>query len=304
MAKPRAILNRANSIKNIAKITGTMEKIATARFKKAHKRAVAARPYTDRLTALIQELSAAASSFHHPLLEAHDEEKKVVLLGVGSNRGLCGGYNSNIARKFHATREALVAEGKDVRAYVAGKRIIGMLRYRGVPFENEITHIDDRPTFEQVDAIATPVMDAFVTRKIDALYVVYTKYHSATRHSPVAEQILPLARPAASEQAASEQAASGEAESGKADVGRDWIFSPDPETILAELLPRSVRLKVFQAFLDAGVSEQSARKVAMKNATDNANDLIKFLTQKYNRSRQALITTELSEIIGGAAAMS
>lgn len=299
MAKPRAILNRANSIKNIAKITGTMEKIATARFKKAHKRAVAARPYTDRLTALIQELSAAASSFQHPLLEAHDEEKKVAMLGVGSNRGLCGGYNSNIARKFHETRETLVAEGKDVAAYVAGKRIIGMLRYRHVPFEQEITDIDDRPTFEEVDAIATPLMDAFVAGKIDALYVVYTKYLSATRHTAVTERILPLARPTVE---GSDE--SGPGKPARVTAERDWIFSPDPETILAELLPLSVRLKVFQAFLDAGVSEQSSRKVAMKNATDNANDLIKFLTQKYNRSRQALITTELSEIIGGAAAMS
>lgn len=293
MAKPRAILNRANAIKNIAKITGTMEKIATARFKKAFQRAVAARPYTDQLSRLIAELSAAAGDFRHPLLESRDLSRVVVLV-VGSNRGLCGGYNSNISRLGYETLETFREQGRDVRAYVAGKRVATMLRYRGVKFADVYTHIDDRPAFADVDAIATRFLDAFVAGEIDALFVAYTKFLSASRQTPVAEQVLPLARP---------EEASATAP-GPATGERDWIFSPDPETILAELLPRSVRLKVFQAFLDAGVSEQSARKVAMKNATDNANDLIKSLTKKYNRSRQALITTELSEIIGGAAALS
>jgi F-type H+-transporting ATPase subunit gamma len=295
MAKPRAILNRAKSVKSIAKITGTMEKIATARFKKAFQRAVAARPYTDRLSDLIQELSAAAESFHHPLLEKRDGNK-VALLTVASNRGLCGGYNSNVARLTHEAVKAFDAEGKDVDLIASGKRIITMLRYRGVEFADTITDIDDRPTFEQVDAVATPLMEAFVAGKLDALYVAYTKFESASRQTPVVEQVLPMSRPATPE--------AGEAAKPEAGAEREWIFSPDPESILAELLPRSVRLKVFQAFLDAGVSEQAARKVAMKNATDNANDLIRSLTQKYNRSRQALITTELSEIIGGAAALS
>ncbi len=289
MAKPRAILNRAKSIRNIAKITGTMEKIAAARFKKAFQRAVAARPYTDRLGAVIAELSAAAGEIRHPLLEIR-APKRVAVLAVGSNRGLCGGYNSSIARLAHQVLKTLEVEADEVQVHVVGKRIMTMLRYRGVQFTSTITHIDDRPAFDDVDALITPLVEAFASGELDALHVVYTKFLSASRQMPVVEQVLPLSPPESSNKPAG--------------AGRDWIFSPDPVTILKELLPRSVRLKVFQAFLDAGVSEQSARKLAMKNATDNANDLITMLTKKYNRSRQAQITTELSEIIGGAAALS
>ena len=164
-----------------------------------------------------------------------------------------------------------------------------MLKFHGIEFEGSFTHIDDRPRFADVDEITQKVMQAFLSKELDGLIVVYTKFLSASKQAVVTEQILPLGRPVAEEAEPTSQ--------------REWIFSPDPQSILADLLPRSVRLQVFQSFLDAGVSEQIARRIAMKNATDSANDFIKELTLKYNRSRQALITTELSEIIGGAAAL-
>lgn len=288
MPKPRAILKQADSIRSIAKITGTMEKIATSRFKKAFDRAVAARPYTDRLGRLIGELTAASGGIEHPLLEKR-EPKRIALLGIASNRGLCAGYNLTVARTVLDERARLQAEGAEVGMWASGKRLSTMLKFHGIDFEGSFTHIDDRPRFADVDAITQKVMQAFLAKELDGLVLVYTKFLSASRQRVVTETVLPLGRPVAEE--------------GKLSGDRDWIFSPDPETILADLLPRSVRLHVFQAFLDAGVSEQIARRIAMKNATDSANDFIRSLTLKYNRSRQALITTELSEIIGGAAAL-
>ncbi len=287
MAKPRAILKRAQAVKNIAKITSTMQMIATARFKKAHDRAVAARPYTDRLTRLIEDVSGEAGDIEHPLLEVRPG-RRVVVLAIASNRGLCGGYNTGVARATMDLRAAIAGEAAEVSTTVSGKRVAGMLRFRQVPIARVVTHIDDRPRFEDVDALLTPWMDAFTSGRVDALYVAYTRFLSSARQQPVAERILPLARPAGEEVVRRH---------------RSWLFSPDPQSILADLLPLSVRLQVFQAFLDAAVAEQTARMVAMKNATDNAEDLIRALTQKYNRSRQALITTELTEIMGGAAAL-
>ena len=292
MAKARAILKRIHAIKNIAKITSTMEKIATARFKRAFDRAVAARPYTDRLTKLIEELTQATGDYKHPLLETR-ETKKVAVLVVASNRGLCGGYNSNIVREMMRLHGELETRDVETELHVVGKKLIGWLRFQGIPMTAQHTHIDDRPAFAQVDGIATPLMERFASGDLDELRIVYTKFHSAGRQEALTEQVLPLARTDAGE----------DGEPAGAAYGPETIFSPDPETILNELLPRSVRLHVFQAFLDAGVSEQTARRIAMKAATDSAHDIVGELTRTYNRSRQAQITTELAEIMGGAAAL-
>jgi F-type H+-transporting ATPase subunit gamma len=287
MPKPRAILKRSQSVKNIAKITKTMQMIATAKFKRAHDRAVAARPYTDRLTKLIGDLAnAAGGEFKHPLLEKRPA-KRVVLLGMSSNRGLCGGYNSNIARLTAHTVKELRARGLEVEIFTSGKRLTTMLKYRDAVADRSITHIEDNPTFVEVDEIANEFLDRYAAGDIDEVHVVYTKFTSASRQTAVAEQVLPLEQPAADESDASHQ----------------YIFRPSAEEILSDLLPRSVRLHLFQTFLDAAVSEQTARMVAMTSATDNAMEMIRDLTMLYNRSRQAQITTELSEIIGGSAAL-
>ena len=293
MAKARAILKRIGAVKNIAKITNTMQMIATARFKRAFDRAVAARPYTDRLVKLIEQLTDAAGEYTHPLLESRDA-KKVAVLVIASNRGLCGGYNSNVIRALRTLRRELDQRGIDVELHVSGKKPIGALRFQGVEMASTISHLDDKVRFDEVDEIATPLIERFQSGDLDELHVVYTKFLSSARQEACAEQVLPLTREASD---------SGDADPKKTTWGRQTIFSPDPETILNDLLPRSVRLHVFQAFLDAAVSEQTARRVAMKVATDNANDVVVELTRTYNRSRQAQITTELSEIMGGAAAL-
>ncbi len=283
MAKPRAILKRRTSIQNIAKITKTMQMIATAKFKRANDRAIGARPYTDQLTGLINELSAAAGDFKHPLLEVR-EPKNVAVLTMASNRGLCGGYNTNIVKKTNETRDEIAARGLELTLEVAGKKPAAALRFQKVPIDRTYLQFEDKPTFEEVNEVASDLMARYENGEIDELWIVYTKFISTARQEAVREKVLPLEPPQGLE-------------------GRDYLYHPDATTILRDLLPRSVRLHVFQAFLDAAVSEQTARMVAMKAATDNAMEMIKDLTMLYNRSRQTLITTELSEIIGGAAAL-
>jgi F-type H+-transporting ATPase subunit gamma len=292
MAKPRAILKRTKSVRNIAKITKTMQMIATAKFKRAHDRAVAARPYTDKLTRLIGDLAAAAGAdFEHPLLVKRPSPKRAALLVVSSNRGLCGGYNTNVSKMARQAHADLGERGLERTLIACGKRAAGMLRYKKIVPDSVHTHIEDKPTYNQVDALATPYIDQYESGAIDELHVVYTKFHSAARQSAVVEQVLPLEPPAVAE---------GE---GEGESSHWYTFHPSAERILSDLLPRSVRLHLFQAFLDAAVSEQTARMVAMKSATDNAVEMIRELTRVYNRSRQTQITTELSEIIGGAAAL-
>ena len=312
MAKPRAILKRRKAVQNIAKITKTMQMIATAKFKRANDRAVGARPYTDRLTALIADLSAAAGNFTHPLLEAHASVKRVAVLAISSNRGLCGGYNTNVFKALTALRDELAAREVDVELHVAGKKLNGMLRFQGTQSDAFHDHFEDRPTFEEVEAVAGPLVERYINGEIDELHVVYTKFISTARQNATHEKVLPLEP----DSAVVGSAVVGSAVVGSAGGGddapkdgnresgsREYIYHPDAASILSDLLPRSVRLHVFQAFLDAAVSEQTARMVAMKAATDNASEMIRDLTMLYNRSRQTLITTELSEIIGGTAAL-
>jgi len=292
MAKPRAILKRTQSVKNIAKITKTMQMIATAKFKRSFDRAVAARPYTDKLTRLIGKLAdAAGADFEHPLLEKRTP-KKAVLLAISSNRGLCGGFNSNVTKAAVHAHQALAARGLDIEVVTSGKRVASLLKYKRIVADVAYTHIEDKPTFEEVDVIASGLLERYAAGQVDEVHFAYTKFETAARQHAVVEQILPLEPPA-------------QDDAGAPDGGmhQNFTFHPSAEEILADLLPRSVKLHMFQAFLDAAVSEQTARMVAMKSATDNAFEMIRDLTMLYNRSRQTQITTELSEIIGGAAAL-
>lgn len=286
MPKPRAILKRKKAVQNIAKITKTMQMIATARFKKAFDRAVAARPYVDRMAEILAQLSSATGSFTHPLL-ATRPTRNGVLLAVASNRGLCGGYNSGVLRQAAAVVREEKAAGRPLSLVVAGKKLGNALRFQGAVPDAVHTQFEGRPTFAQVNVLATAWIDAYARGEIDELRVAYTRFESSARQRPVVERVLPFAVPTAA---------------GKGPT-HDWIFDPDAATILTDLIPRTVRLRLFQAFLDAAVSEQVARMTAMKSATDNANDMIKALGRLFNRSRQSQITTELTEIMGGASAL-
>lgn len=291
MANRRVLVKRRKAVRNIRKITRTMQLIATARFQAAFNRAVATRPYTEKLAELVADLSRAAGNVEHPLLATHDDVPRSALVVITSDRGLAGGYNANVLRTALGHLDELSARGVDTDVHMVGKKGIGYFRFLRRAVAEQTSGIGDRPRFEQVEPIANALMDRFTRGEVASVHVVYMKFLSAGQQRPVAVQLLPL-KPEAQEGA----------ETGAPPV--EYEFSPDPRQLLDELLPATVRVRLFQAFNDAVVSEQVARMVAMKAATDAAGDMIKSLTREYNRARQTQITMELLDIVGGANALS
>jgi F-type H+-transporting ATPase subunit gamma len=291
MANTRAIVKRRKAIRNIRKITRTMELIATARFKKAMDRASEAEAYTRKIAELAANLSASATNVTHPLMEKRAEIKNERLLVLTSNRGLCGGYNGAILREANQYLQRTRAQGVQVHLEVSGRRGIAYYRYQGITAEKTYSHFEDKPTFEEVEEVANRYIAEYIAGKIDRVSVVYMRFLNAARQTPVVETLLPLTQGAQNQQ----QPANAPTV--------EYEFLPNPRDILAELLPISFKIRLFKAFLDAAVSEQIARRVAMKAATENAGEMIKDLTSKYNRARQSQITNEIAEIIGGAAAL-
>jgi F-type H+-transporting ATPase subunit gamma len=289
MAKARAIVKRLKAVKNIRKITRTMELIATARFKKAMDRATEAAAYTKKIAEIVADLSKADLSFSHPLLTQPAEQKKTVLLVVTSNRGLCGGYNGAVLRHVMGRLKEAKASGEELTLEVAGKRGQAFLKFQGVEPDRFYGNFEDKPRFDEVDEIAQRYIDGFVRGEIHRVDVAYTEFLSSSRQQASLKTLLPLG---------GLDSASDE-ESPRA----DYEFLPSPEDILEEIVPAAFKAQMFKCFLDAAVSEQIARMVAMKGATENAGEMISTLSMQYNRARQSQITSELSEIIGGAAAL-
>lgn len=297
MAKTRAIVKRRKAIRNIRKITRTMELIATARFKKAFDRAVEAEAYTRKIAELAADLSANAANITHPLLEKRSEVKHVLVLVICSNRGLCGGYNAAILREATTRIRQVQAEKLGLHLELSGKRAIAYYRYQGVPAEKTYTHFEDKPRFDEVDVLASRYIADYIAGRIDRVEVVYMKFLNAARQTPIVDTLLPLSEFSEKEPAAKP----AKPASGAATI--EYEFIPSARAILEEILPVSFKIRLFKCFLDAAVSEQIARRVAMKAATENAGDMIKTLTRQYNRARQAQITKEISEIIGGVEAL-
>jgi F-type H+-transporting ATPase subunit gamma len=300
MANPRVLDKRRRSIKNIRKITRTMELIATARFKKAMDRASAATAYTNRMTKLVQDLLSSGLDVSHPLLDEHESLRNATLLVLTANRGLCGGFNGNLQRTgFHRWLE-LQQTDSNCRLEISGKRGIAAFKFRGIKADVAYTHFEDRPAFDEVDVIASRYLDEYATGRLDRLDVIYTKFESVARQYVAVETLLPLT--AIGGTGAPTSGAQPQAEAG----GRRAIyeFLPSPGSILEEVVPASFKVKLFKCFLDSAVSEQIARMVAMKSATENAGDLIHRLSMQYNRARQSRITSELMDVIGGAEALS
>lgn len=291
MAKTRALVKRRKAIRNIRKITRTMELIATARFKKALDRAVQAEAFTQKITELAADLSTSATDVKHPLLEKRETIKNSLLLVLCSNRGLCGGYNASILREANHGIRALKEKGAALHLELSGKRAIAYFRYQGIPAENTFTQFEDKPSFEEVEVLADRYIAAYTSGAIDQVQVCYMKFLNAARQVPVVEQLLPL------EQVSTEQAKE------KPAAKIEYEYVPNPKDILEEILPVSFKVRLFKCFLDSAVSEQIARRVAMKAATENAGDMIKLLTRQYNRARQAQITKEIAEVIGGVEAL-
>ena len=289
MAKARAIVKRLKAVKNISKITRTMELIATARFKKAMDRATEAAAYTKKISEIVDDLAGANLKFSHPLLQQREKSKSTTMLVLTSNRGLCGGYNGGVLRLAQKHIQEIVAADEELTLDVSGKRGISNFKFQGQAVHTTYTHFEEKPTFDEVEELADRYINLFIDGKIDRLEVAYVKFQSSSRQFPVLETLLPIGDLAVD----TEQAGSSV----------DYEFLPSAEEILEEIVPAAFKARLFKCFLDAAVSEQIFRMVAMKGATENANDMIHDLSQAYNRARQTQITSELSEIIGGAAAL-
>jgi F-type H+-transporting ATPase subunit gamma len=300
MANLRLLVRRRKAIRNIRKITRTMELIATSRFQRALKRAQEAEAYTRKIAELAAELSRNSGDVTHPLLEPRPQVRNALVLVLTSNRGLCGGYNAGILREASHLLRTFQANQTPFALEVSGKRGMAYFRFQKIARSEEYTHFEDKPTFEQVDKIASCYIDRFVSGEIDRVFVVYQKFFNAARQIPVAEPLLPLTS-VHLETRGGKPADSAAAQASPARV--EYEFLPDAADILSELVPVAFKVRLFKCFLDAAVSEQIARRVAMKAATENAGDLIKSVTRLYNRTRQANITREISELIGGAEAL-
>ena len=292
MAKTRELVVRRKAIRNIRKITRTMELIATARFKKAMDRTVEAAAYTKKIAEIAAELSASAQDVTHPLLVKREKISKRILLVICSNRGLCGGYNAGILREATNSLNAAKSRGEETLLELSGKRAISFFKYQQIIPVATYINFEDKPRFDEVEPLADKFIREFVAGNVDAVDVAYMKFLNPARQLPVVETILPFAKPNDSS-----------ATTVKKTDNTSYEFLPSAEEILAELLPQAFKASLFKCFLDAAVSEQIGRRVTMKAATENADDMIKAISLLYNRARQAQITKEISEIIGGAAAL-
>jgi F-type H+-transporting ATPase subunit gamma len=306
MAKARAIVKRRKSVQNIRKITRTMELIATARFKKALDRATEAEAYTRKIAELVADLGATALEVSHPLLETRETVGRSLLLVLTSNRGLAGGYNGNVLRVATRSLDDRTSEGVPTTLEIAGKRGIAYFRFRGIAADATYNQFEDRPQFDEVEVLANRYIGMFVRGEIDRLDVAYTQFVNSARQQAVVETLLPMTAAQVGDAGPSVRQAKGTgAESAAPGSGGrvPYEFLPDARSILEEIVPVSFKVRLFKCFLDAAVSEQIARMVAMRGATENADEMVKSLTMLYNRARQAQITRELAEIIGGAAAL-
>jgi F-type H+-transporting ATPase subunit gamma len=288
MAKTREIKKRIKAVGNIRRITKTMQMIATSKFARAQQQATATKPYTMGLFELVSELAATAGDISHPLIQGPEKrsaDAKPLTLLITSDRGLCGPYNGSVLRKAMG----FFRENPQNRAgliEVVGKKGVSFMRYNRMEVSKTHT-IGDKVSFERIEPIAQSFIDRFVSGEITSVHIVYMRFQSAGRQVPEVLQLLPLKPPTG----------------GGAKPGVLYEFSPPAAELLGEILPATVKATVLQCFNDAVVSEHVARMVAMKAATDNAGKMRKLLTREYNRARQAAITTELGEIIAGAAAL-
>jgi F-type H+-transporting ATPase subunit gamma len=286
MAKGRELKGRIKSVENTRKITRTMEMIATSKMKRAQDRVVAARPYAKALADVISSLYNPELAGSFPLLRQPRQTKRAAVLLLTSNRGLAGGFNANLIKEARQLIARLEGEGTEVELHVAGKKGIGYFKYVSRAMKSARTDITDKPTAQDAASLVDALMTEFALGALDAVYVVCSQYKSALSAPPVSVRVLPVER-------------SGTTGGGN----KDYLLFPSAAEILSELLPAYVRNAVYKALVETVAAEQSARRTAMKNATDNAGDMLNVLRRTYNRARQANITQEIAEIVGGAAAL-
>jgi F-type H+-transporting ATPase subunit gamma len=324
MAKARAIVKRRKAVRNIRKITKTMQMIATAKFQKSLRRAVGTKPYTLKVRELVRELAISVGNVEHPLLRNPTPEERsgrVALLVLSANRGLAGAYNGNILRTASAFMRQQEEAGHGMDLYVVGKKGVAYFTFQRRAIKQRFDQFADEPRYAEVERVAEHFMNEFTQGRVDAVYVCYMNFISTGVQRPEVITLLPLAGVEQAVDQLAQQLAEKEAQlaAGAMDAKRtgtdvqveehvydtetEYDFSPEPRVLLDELLPLTIKTALYQCFLDATTSEHVARMVAMKSATDNADKMAKSLTMQYNRARQSQITTELSEIMGGVEAM-
>jgi F-type H+-transporting ATPase subunit gamma len=289
MAAGKEIRGKIKSFENTKKITKAMEMVSVAKMRKAQERMRAARPYADKIRNLAANLSTATPEYKHPFMVSNTAAKTVGFILVTTDKGLCGGLNTNVLRAVTNKMKEVEASGQKIEAVAIGNKGLGFLNRIGAKVISHATHLGDKPTLDKLIGPVKVLFDAYAKGELSAVYLCYTRFINTIKQEPVISQLLPLS-----------------AESMTADKGEhgwDYIYEPDAATVINELLVRYTEALVFQALAENMASEHSARMVAMKAATDNAGNLIGELKLIYNRTRQAAITKELSEIVAGAAAV-
>jgi F-type H+-transporting ATPase subunit gamma len=285
MAKGRELKGRIKTVENTRKITRTMEMVATSKMKRAQDRVVAARPFANSLSEVIANLYTPELAEAFPLLRQPTTINKAAVIVLTSNRGLAGAFNANLLKETRALLARLKKENVEPELHVIGKKGLGYFRYIGRAVASSRVDISDRPTADNAAEIVDELITRFASGDIDAVYVVYAKFQSALSTPPSTQMILPVTPPE------------------RTGVQPDYILLPSAEVILTQLLPSYVRNSVYRALVETAAGEQGARRTAMKNATDNAGEMLNVLRRTFNRARQAQITQEIAEIVGGAAAL-
>ena len=294
-AQLRVYRRRIRSVQSTKKITRAMELIAASRIVKAQARVNAAKPYSRQITRVISALASQTATIDHPLLQEQTDEKRVAVLVITSDRGLAGGYNANALKMAAQLEELLRSEGKEPVAFLVGRKAVSFYKFRNRHIEQSWTGFSEQPDYEHAREVADALIDSFLRTEeeggVGEIHVVHTEYVSALTQRAVANRVLPLV-----------------VEESDEAPPEDFVlplyeFEPSPEALLDTLLPRYVQTRVFAALLESAASESASRRRAMKAATDNADELIKSLTRAANSARQAEITQEISEIVGGASAL-
>jgi F-type H+-transporting ATPase subunit gamma len=288
MAGSKEIRTKIKSVENTRKITKAMEMVAASKMRKAQDRMRASRPYAEKIRNVVAHMSAANPEYKHAFLIKRDTVKNIGLIVVSSDKGLCGGLNTNMLRLSINQMKAWESEGKGIKVSAIGNKGLGFMNRVGADVKSNITGLGDIPHLEKLIGTIKVMLDAYTSGEIDQLYICYTKFVNTMKQEPVMQQLLPL---------------SGE-QIGSPKGHWDYIYEPEAKPIVDELMVRYVESLIYNAVAENMASEQSSRMVAMKSASDNAKNVIGELKLVYNKARQAAITKEISEIVGGAAAVS
>ncbi len=287
MAGSKEIKTKIKSVQNTRKITKAMEMVAASKMRKAQERTRSARPYSEKMRNVAAHLSHANPEYRHPYLVTRDTSKKVGIIVVTADKGLCGGLNTNVLRMALAKMRQWESEGESFEVCCIGNRGLGFMQRLGANVVSQVAGLGDKPHMERLIGALKIMLDGYVEDRFDRLEIFYTRFINTMKQEPVMEQLLPL---------------SGE-KLGAPEGSWDYIYEPDAKSVLDQTLTRYIEALIYQAVTENMASEQSARMVAMKAASDNAGNVIDELTLIYNKSRQAAITKELSEIVAGAAAV-